>query len=113
MRAKSRGIITSGLIRSMEYVFITMYSFAILAMFVCIYMMKRNGDVATFRREILEMIHEAAVEAQDLDFEWRYDMYSEVSYNDMMWPPFRKLTLKSYYKDLSFLDSKAKNPNNG
>lgn len=70
-----------------------------------IYFLYRNHKVYKLRMFIISEVSKLAKEdiINNKDFEWRYDEFERVSYNDMMYNIFKGFKAKNYWKDLSFL----------
>ena len=65
----------------------------------------RNSVVFDYRQEILKRVYKAAsadIKEGKFDWQWRYDAYSEVSYNEMVSKFWKKLD--SFYPDKSFME---------
>ena len=67
----------------------------------------RNQKVYNYRVALLEEVSNAANndihrEGGPYEFKWRYDAFSDVEYNDMMWKFWKPLD--EFYPDKSFTD---------
>lgn len=85
----------------MFFIFIMVACF--IGMAYCLLMLGRNAEVARYRQALLTKVSDAArVDiAEGRDWQWRYDMYNEVSYHDQVrqfWKP-----LDDFYTDKSFM----------
>lgn len=78
--------------------------FSILLFALSFTMLVRNMFVYRYRGRLLEEVSDAA--KHDIragkDYVWRYEAYSSVGYDTMMWRFWRKLD--SFYPDKSFID---------
>lgn len=78
----------------------------------CLLMMRRNDAVLKFRQELLEQVSAAANADVDAgkEWKWRYLKLEYVTYEEMLWPPWKKLVAENYWGHLGFLfpDDKSK-----
>jgi hypothetical protein len=76
-------------------------------MLFSIFMLDRNHRVAKYRQSILDLVGEATKEdiIQNRDWQWRYDMYESVKYQDMI--KFFWKNLGSFYPDNNFTNPNA------
>lgn len=79
-----------------------------IGMIIALIMGDRNQKVANYRRNILQQISNAGdFDIRDgYDWQWRYEVYETVSYEQMMRYFWRNLD--SFYPDKSFLDGQVK-----
>lgn len=80
----------------------------VLALGVYIGGLIRNQLVYEYRIELLDQICAACQANGWMNSEWRYGMYNEVNYNEMVLQFWRRFD--SFYPDKSFIDPKATGP---
>ena len=82
----------------------------VLALVGCGLMLVHNQRVFRFRRSMLDSIHRAStadVYARR-DWRWRYEAFNQVTYDQMMRRPWKRLRPESWYDDTSFLRAGAR-----
>lgn len=82
--------------------------YVLMGMIWCIYMLYRNNKVADYRHYLLEQIRVAGKLdiANGRNWQWRYDEYETVSYNEMMWRFWKPID--SFYPNHDFIDASVK-----
>lgn len=71
-----------------------------------IFFIVRNNQVHTFLVSLIKQVSEYSTDdlARGLEWEWRWKIFNQASYDYMLYTFWRKLKVENYWHDKSFIE---------